>query len=115
MIGHDNQEKEVNTRILQGSPASPILFLIHISGVFEQIEKQLPRIVSLSFVDDLGFIAPEVSVKEIAKTVEKVGKIVLEWGKKNVVTYDTAKTELVLFSRARQRHLNQQLRETMLE
>ena len=28
------------------------------------------------------------------------------------MTYDTAKTELVLFSRARQRRMNQQLRET---
>ena len=30
------------------------------------------------------------------------------------MTYDTAKTELVLFSRARQRHLNQQLQETTM-
>lgn len=30
------------------------------------------------------------------------------------MTYDTAKTELVLFSRARQRHLNQHLRETIV-
>lgn len=35
-------------------------------------------------------------------------------GGKNAVTYDTAKTELVLFSHARQRQFNQQLRETTI-
>ena len=76
--GHNNQEKEVETGIPQGSPVSPILFLIYISGVFEQVEKELPGIVSLSFVDDLGFIASGVSVKEMTKTLEKVRRIILE-------------------------------------
>ena len=66
----------------------------------------------LSFVDDLGFIASGASVKEIAKTLEKVSKVVLQWGKENAVTYDTGKTELVLFSKARPRRRNRQLRET---
>ena len=110
--GHNNPEKDVETGIPQGSPVSPILFLIYISGVFEQVEKELPEIVSLSFVDDLGFIASGTSVKEIAKALEKVGNLIVEWGGRNAVTYDTAKTELVLFSRARQRRLNQQLQET---
>lgn len=100
--GHNNPEKDVETGIPQGSPVSPILFLIYISGVFEQVEKELPEIVSLSFVDDLGFIASETSVKEIAKVLEKVSNLIVEWGVRNAVIYDTAKTELVLFSRARQ-------------
>lgn len=110
--GHKNQEKEIENRIPQRSPVSPILFLIYINEVFEQVEKELPGIVVLSFVDDLGFIAFEVSVKEIAKTLEKVGKIVFEWEEKNAVTYDMATIKLVLFFHARQRHLNQQLQET---
>ena len=68
--------------------------------------------MSLSFVDDLGFITLGTSVEKIAKALEKVGNLIVEWGKRNAVTYDTAKTELVLFSRARQRRLNQHLRET---
>lgn len=38
--GQNNQEKEVETGIPQGSPVSPILFLVYISGVFEQVEKE---------------------------------------------------------------------------
>lgn len=93
--GHNHQEKDVETGIPQGSPASPILFLLYISGVFEQVERQLPEVMSLSFVDDLGFIASGKSIKEISNTLEKVGKIVLKWGEENAVTYDTAITELI--------------------
>ena len=37
--GDNNQDKEVETGIPQGSPVSPILFLIYISEIFEQVEK----------------------------------------------------------------------------
>ena len=63
---HNNSEKYVEIRIPQKLLVSPILFLIYISGVFEQLDKEFSNIVSLSFVDDLGFIASEASVKEIA-------------------------------------------------
>ena len=35
--GHNNKEREIETVIPQGSPASTILFLIYISGVFNKI------------------------------------------------------------------------------
>ena len=44
--GHNNPKNNIETRILQGSPVSPILFLIYISRVFDQIGKKLPKIVS---------------------------------------------------------------------
>lgn len=78
-------------------PISPILFLIYISEIFEHVKKKVAGMVSLSFVDNLGFIASEISAEEVAKTLYKVSKLVLEWGAKNAVTYDTPKTKLVLF------------------
>lgn len=104
---HNHQEKDVETGIPQGSPVSPILFLIYISGVFKQVESQLSGVVSLSFVDNLGFIALEKLVREISKTLEKVEKTVLQLGEENAATYNTAKTELVLFSRVHQKRLHQ--------
>ena len=90
--GHENKEREIETGIPQGSPVSPILFLIYISGVFDSVSEACPLVTSLSFVDDLGFIASGSSVKDIARILEKVGKMVLQWGRANAVTYDTAKT-----------------------
>lgn len=65
-----------------------------------------PLITSLSFVGDLGFITLGTSVKEIARILETVVKTVLEWGTANAVTYDTLKTEAVLFSRSHCQQLN---------
>ena len=85
--GHDNKEKEIKTGIQQGSPVSPILFLIYISGVFNKVSETNPLVISLSFVDDLGFVASGSFVKELVKTLEKVAQAVLEWGMLNSVTY----------------------------
>ncbi len=63
--GHDNPEREIETGIPQGSPVSPILFLIYISGVFNKVSETSPLVTSFSFVDDLGFITSGSSVKEI--------------------------------------------------
>ena len=38
--GHINPEVAVNIGILQSSPVSPILFLIYISGIFEEVEEK---------------------------------------------------------------------------
>lgn len=48
------------------------------------------------FVDDLSFIASEMSVKKIAKLLRKVGNLIVEWEQKNVVTYNMAKTKQCL-------------------
>ena len=98
--GHNNKEREIETGIPQGSSVSRILFLIYISGVFDTVTDNTPIVISLSFFDDLGFIASGNSVQEIAKTLETVATSVLRWGLTNAVIYDTSKTEAVLFSKS---------------
>ncbi len=65
---HDNKERDIETGIPQGSPVSPILFMIYISRVFEAVTENNLTVTSLSFVDDLGFIASRTSVQEVSKT-----------------------------------------------
>lgn len=98
----------------EGSPASTILFLIYISGVFLEIESRLPQVICLSFMDDLEFLAAGKSVIEIKEALEKAGQITLEWGTRNAVTYDISKTEAMLFSKARKQKLLEQLKAIQL-
>ena len=98
--GYTNSRQRVESGIPQGSPVSPILFLIYISGVFSMIEDQLPYFICLSFINNLGFLTADQSVSKIAKILEKVGWIAIEWGANNAVIYNTSKTKAVLFSKA---------------
>ena len=75
------------------------------SGVFDKVAES-NSVTSLSFIDDLGFVASGSSITEVVKNLEKVAKVVLEWGKLNAVTYDTAKTEAILFSKSRRQRLS---------
>ena len=100
-----NPKCKVETGIPQESSVSPILFLIYIRGVFLEIERQLPNVTCLSFMDDLGFLVAGKSMLEIIKSLEKAGKITLDWGTHNAVTYDITKTEAILFFKARNQKL----------
>ena len=108
--GFTNERQKVKSGIPQGSPVSPILFLIYISGVFSIVEEQLSQVTCISFVDDLGFIKADCSIGKIAKTLEKFGQIALKWGANNAVTYDIGKTEAVLFAKARRQKLAELLK-----
>ena len=94
-----NSRQKVESGISQGLPVSLILFFIYINGVFFIIEKQLPHVICMSFIDDLGFLIADRSINKIAKTLEKVRRIALKWGANNAVIYNTSKTKAVLFSK----------------
>jgi retron-type reverse transcriptase len=58
----------------QGSPVSLILFNIYLSGIFEKIEEQNSEIIALSFVDDIAFLAPGKTVKDIQDALNNAGE-----------------------------------------
>lgn len=112
---HENKERETETGIPQGSLVLPVLFLVYISGVFDLVSEACPLVTSLSFVGDLGFIASRSSAKKIARTIQKIARTVLQRGRENALTCDTAKTEAVLFSKSHRQRINRQLREVRIK
>ena len=75
--GFTNPRQKVEAGIPQGSPVSPILFLIYISEVFSAVEAKLPNVTCVSFVDDLAFLISDSSINKVATLLGKVGKIAL--------------------------------------
>jgi hypothetical protein len=97
------------TGIPQGSPVSPILFVIYLSGVFQAIEEAVPGVQALSFADDLGIVVPAGSVAQACERLQQAGEAAIDWGLQNTVQFDTGKTEAVLFTRKRGRQLREQV------
>lgn len=72
-----NLKYQVETGILQGSPISPIFFLIYLSSIFLEIERQILDIICQSFINNLGFLVYSKSMLKIKELVEKTRKIAL--------------------------------------
>lgn len=79
---HNNKEREIEAEIPQSSSVSPILFLIYISRVFNDVLETSLLITSIFFIDDLGFIVSGSLVKKVVKDLEKVAQEVIERGSK---------------------------------
>lgn len=48
---YDNKDKDIETGIPQGSPVSPILFIIYINGVTDKVLETISIVISLLFVN----------------------------------------------------------------
>jgi retron-type reverse transcriptase len=70
--GYTCSSKEVEAGLPQGSPISPILFVIYISGFFDYIKEKIPVSILL-FVDNIDIIAIESSIRDTIKTLEIAG------------------------------------------
>ena len=75
--GYINFKILVNTGIPQNSLISPILFLIYISGVFEEVKKKIFQIINLFFINDLGFIIGG-KINDIVIILQKISEIIIK-------------------------------------
>ena len=73
-------EQQTNSELSQGSPVSPILFVIYISGVFESIEREVSEACALFFANDIGIVASGSSVKQVCDRLQKAAETAEEWG-----------------------------------
>lgn len=54
--------------------------------------------MSISFMDDLGFLADGNSIREVAASLEKIRETVIRWRLLDPFTHHIANTEAILFS-----------------
>lgn len=95
--GQSEEFKEIEIGIPQGSPISPILFLIYIRNIFEPLQGVKP----LSYIDDIGLITSSTSLRKNAATLEREVDRLTELGRQNSIEFDLAKTELIHFTKGK--------------
>jgi hypothetical protein len=88
--------KSILTGIPQGSPISPILFLIYIRDLFKSV-----NISFRSYLDDISLTATSNSLKKNIKTLEREVKDIFDLGDKNAISFDIDKTELIYFDNSK--------------
>jgi len=103
MDGKEGDSMDVEMGVPQGSPVSPVLFVIYLSGLFGQVEKKEEECGSegISFVDDVAWVVEGEDVGECTTQLERCAAETTVWAKKIACQFDMEKTEAMWFTRRR--------------
>ena len=96
---HTSHPIQTATGIPQGSPLSPILFLLFISPLLEATNKENRQGVSLGFVDDTNLVVWSPSAQRNCQLLERLHKICLDWAQKSGASFTPDKYQLIHLSR----------------
>jgi hypothetical protein len=92
-LAFDGQIQDFSTiesGVPQGSPVSPILFLIYIRDLFKS-----PGITWISYVDDVSLTTAFTSLKKNVKRLETEARKLFCLTEENSIAFDLAKTDLI--------------------
>jgi hypothetical protein len=81
----------------QGSPVSPILFMLYLAPLFHM---GIPK-ARFGYADDVGLLAISSSLDTNSKRLSDSLQEALNWGSTEGITFDPEKSELIHFSRRR--------------
>lgn len=70
---HQSTKEEVETRVSQGSPVSPVLFVIYLGWVFKEVENEVEECVAMLFADQCGWLLVAESVEQLGEQLERAG------------------------------------------
>jgi hypothetical protein len=93
--GEKSERTAIETGIPQGSPVSPILFLIYIRFLFKETDNIKIRIPS--YLDDIVILAKSDTLENNCQILENIAKKLIHWGQNNRIEFDREKTDLIHF------------------
>lgn len=96
--GQTEEFSDINTGIPQGSPISPILFLIYIRDLFPGMASSI-RVIS--YMDDIVLLISSTSLKKNIRILEREVKKLYALGAQHAIQFDLDKTELLHFTKSK--------------
>jgi hypothetical protein len=82
MDGKEGGRMDMQTGVRQGSPVSPVHFIIYLLGLFSEVEKQEEReSEGISFVDDVAWVVDCQDVGECTRRLERCTVEAQKWTK----------------------------------
>ena len=107
--GYTSPVHSVPTGLPQGSPLSPILFLLFISELHRIFERGRTR--GIAFVDDTNILTTSRSIPENCRNLERAHERCLDWARRHGVQFAPEKYKLIHFSKSRRtQNLNHPIR-----
>ena len=97
--GQDGEPESIMTGLPKGSPVSPVLFSIYISGIHETVQAKVQGAAGISFVDDVTWFVTEPNVSVIREGLEGCVRESILWGEQNAVRFEESKTKALLLSK----------------
>ncbi|KAI0995925.1 hypothetical protein K3495_g12256, partial [Podosphaera aphanis] len=105
-------ERELTCGVPQGSPISPLLFLLYMAEPMRSGNTNL----RFSYADDVGILGFGPTAAESAATAQRKVDHLLEWAQNNAVAFDTAKSEVIQFpGRRRETAVGVRVNGTLIE
>lgn len=99
--GDTEEMSPVSTGIPQGSPMSPILFLLYLPPLYDKLEKKHPEAICASYIDDVSILVVAKSEEGNCKPLQKMAARAIAWGERNARMFDNPKSELMHFQQER--------------
>jgi hypothetical protein len=90
----------IRAGVPQGSPLSPILFLLYIASLYEALQ-EVPGISVVGFADDTNIVAFAPTARENCRTLERAWEVCERWARSRGMQFEPAKSELTHFTRKR--------------
>ena len=97
----------IRAGVPQGSPLSPVLFILYISSLYKQLKDEHPHLAITGFADDTNLLVfgrnPEANVRQL----EAAWETCMRWADSRGMKFAPEKSELIHFNKGRRQWTNQ--------